>query len=73
MKCSNGAMSWNAWDVSMALFPVLCVFSMYSDETVWCPRLKYLLETPGNGISETLKTFKMSLDASALRNLCLLC
>ena len=58
---------------SMALFPVLCVFSMYSDETIWRPRLIYILETPGNGISETLKTFKMSLDASALRNLCLWC
>ena len=33
---------------------------------------KYLLKIPGNGISETLN-FKMSLDASALRNLCLLC
>ena len=31
-----------------------------------------LLKTPGNAISETL-IFKMSLDASALKNLCLLC
>ena len=30
---------------------------------------KYLLKTPGNGISETLN-FKMSVDASALRNFC---
>ena len=31
---------------------------------------KYLLKTPGNTISETLN-FKISLDASALKNLCL--
>ena len=33
---------------------------------------KYLLKTPGNAISETLN-FKMSLDASTLKNLCLWC
>ena len=33
---------------------------------------KYLLKTPGDAISETL-IFKMSLDASALKNLCLWC
>ena len=33
---------------------------------------KYLLKTPGNGISETLN-IKLSLDASALKNLCLWC
>ena len=33
---------------------------------------KYLLNTPGDAISETLN-FKMSLDASALKNLCLWC
>ena len=33
---------------------------------------KYLLNTPENAISETLN-FKMSLDASALKNLCLWC
>ena len=33
---------------------------------------KYLLKTSGNTISETL-FFKMSLDASALKNLCLWC
>ena len=33
---------------------------------------KYLLKIPGNPISETL-IFKMSLDASALINLCLWC
>ena len=33
---------------------------------------KYLLKTPGNTISETLN-FKISLDASALKNLCLWC
>ena len=29
---------------------------------------KYLLKIPGNGISETLLNFKMSLDASALNS-----
>ena len=33
---------------------------------------KYLLKTPGKTISETLN-FKMSLDAVALKNLCLRC
>ena len=33
---------------------------------------KYLLKIPGNVISETLN-FNMSLDDSALRNLCLVC
>ena len=33
---------------------------------------KFLLKSPGNAISETLN-FKMSLDASALKNLCLWC
>ena len=33
---------------------------------------KYLLETLGNAISETVN-FKMSLDAAALKNLCLWC
>ena len=33
---------------------------------------KYLLKTPGNTISETLN-FKMTLDATALKNLCLWC
>ena len=33
---------------------------------------KYLLKTPGNAISETLN-FKLSLDVSALKNLCLWC
>ena len=33
---------------------------------------KYLLKTPGNTISETLN-FKISLNASALKNLCLWC
>ena len=33
---------------------------------------KYLLKTPGKTISETLN-FKMSLDALALKNLCLQC
>ena len=46
MKCSNGAMSWNAWDVSMALFPVLCVFSMYSDETIMASAIEIPLGNP---------------------------
>ena len=33
---------------------------------------KYLLKTPGNAISKTLN-FKMFLDASAFKNLCLWC
>ena len=33
---------------------------------------KYLLKTPGNGISQTLNS-RMFLDASALKNLCLWC
>ena len=33
---------------------------------------KYPLKTPGNGIFQTLN-FKMSLDASALKNLCFWC
>ena len=33
---------------------------------------KFLLKTPGNPISET-PNFKMALDASALKNLCLWC
>ena len=33
---------------------------------------KYFLKTPANAISETLN-FKMSLDALALKNLCLWC
>ena len=62
-------MSWNTWDISTALFPVLPV--------VWQSNKasaveKYLLKTPGNGISETLN-FKMSLDASTLKHLFLWC
>ena len=36
------------------------------------PGGKFLLKTPGNAISETFN-LKMSLDASALKNLCLWC
>ena len=53
----------------MALFPVLRVFrrsNMVSTVE------KYLLKTPGNGLSQTL-TYRMSLDALALKNLCLWC
>ena len=45
----------------------------YSDETTWHPRwwrIPLLLKTPENAIFETLN-FKMSLDATALKNLCL--
>ena len=46
---------------------------VYSDEATWCNAVeKYLLKTPGNGLSQTL-TYRMSLDASALKNLCLWC
>ena len=68
VKHSNRAMSWNAWDISMALSPVLHVFWRNNMESGG----KYLLKTPGNAISETLK-FKISLDASVLKNLCLWC
>ena len=48
MKRSNRAMSWNAWDISTPLFPVLSVF--------WQKKQgvrsgKYLLNTPENAIS----------------------
>ena len=56
MKRSNGAMSWNAWDVSTALFPVLRVFSVCSDKQRGVHGGKYLLTTPGNGISEILNS-----------------
>ena len=44
----------------------------YSDEKRGVHGGKYLLNTPENAISESLN-FKMSLDASALKNLCLWC
>ena len=68
VKHLNRAMSWNAWDISMALFPVLRVFWQNNMASAG----KYLFKTPGNAISETLN-FKISLDASALKNLCLWC
>ena len=46
----------------MALFPVLQVF--------WWNNIASPVKIPGNAISETLN-FKMSLDALALKNLCL--
>ena len=61
-------MSWNTWDISMAVPSLACILmkqhGVYSG--------KYLLKTPGNAISKTLN-FKMSLDALALKNLCLWC
>ena len=47
-------------------------FCVYSDKTTWLPQWKISLGNPGNSISETLN-FKMSLDASALKNVCLWC
>ena len=43
----------------------------YFDETTWHPRCwRVPLEHPENAIAETLN-FKMSLEATALKNLCL--
>ena len=53
----------------MALFPVLRVFGRSNMASAV---EKYHLKTPGNGISQTLNS-RMSLDASALKNLCLWC
>ena len=57
MKRSNCAMLWNAWDISMALFPVLGVFwqnNMPSVENIPSKPLEI-------AISESLN-FKMYLD-----------
>ena len=68
LKHSKCAMSWYAWDISTALFPVLHVF--------WRNNMASAVETsfenPRNTISETLN-FQMSLDASALKKLCPWC
>ena len=69
VKRLNSAMSWNAWNISTALFPVLRVF--WQSNMAFAVE-KYLLKTPGNGVSKTLNS-KTSLDASALKNLCLWC
>ena len=69
VKCSNCVMSWNTRDISVALFPgFLCILT--KQHGLCCG--KYLLKTPVNSISETLSV-KMSLDASALKNLYLWC
>ena len=60
--------SWNVWDTSTASFPV---FVALTKQHGICSG-KYLLKTPGNAISET-SNFQLSLDASALKNLCLWC
>ena len=60
VKHSNRAMLWNAWDISTALFTVLHVFWRNNMESGG----KYLLKT---------LNFKISLDASAFKNLCLWC
>ena len=69
VKCSTRAMSWNSWDISMGIFPSLVCF-LTKQHGIRSG--KYLLKTPGNVIPETLN-FKMSLDASALKNLCPWC
>ena len=61
VKRSNRAMSWNA--SSLACIPT---------KQHGVRGGKYLLNTPGDAISETLN-FKMSLDASALKNVRLWC
>ena len=65
----NCAMLWNAWDISTALVLSLACILMNQHGVRGG---KQILKTPGNGISETLN-FKMSLVASALKNLCLWC
>ena len=68
VKCLSRAMLWNAWT-----FRLHCSqFWVYSHKSTWCLWWKIPLENPGNGISEALN-FKMSPDASALKNLCLWC
>ena len=69
VKHSKCAMSWNAWDILTALFPVLHVFWQSNKASAV---EKYRFRTPRNGISETLNS-KLSLIASALKNLCLWC
>ena len=69
VKRSNCAMSWNACDISMALFQVLQVFwrnniASMVENISWKPLKMPFLR---------LKRLKMSLDASALKNLCLWC
>ena len=64
VKCSNREMSWNASDISTAFVILTKQHGLRGG--------KFLLKSPGNAISETLN-FKMSLDASALKNLCLWC
>ena len=55
MKRLNRAMLWNAWDISMALFPVLGVF--------WQNNMPLVENIPSKPleISESLN-FKMYLD-----------
>ena len=77
MNISTGLDLWNVWTVrcrgTPGTFQWHCSQScVYSDKTAWYPRWKIPLKTPGNAISETLN-FHMSLDASALKNLCLWC
>ena len=66
LKSSNRAMSWNAWYMSTALFPVVHIF--------W---LNNMVSAVENTSSKTLETpfprLKMTLDVSALKNLFLRC
>ena len=68
VKCLSHAMLWNAQDIVMALLPVLHVLWRNNmvgrlENTSWKP-----LETPFPRLN-----FNMSLDVSALKNLCLWC
>ena len=67
MKHLNCKMSWTPLDIVTTLFPVSILTKQHSI----CGG-KYPLKTPGNAISETIN-FKMSLDALALKNMCLWC
>ena len=69
VKRSNRAMSWNACDISKALFQVLQVFwrnniASVMENTSWKPLEMSFLR---------LKRLTMSLDASALKNFGLWC
>ena len=68
VKCSNRAMSWNACDFSMTLFPVLRV--------LWRNNIASVVENTFQKPPEMpiLRLhFKISLSALALKNLCLWC
>ena len=62
-KHLNCKMSQKPWNIVTTMFPVSILTKQHSI----CGG-KYLLKTPGNAISENIN-FKMSLDASALKNM----